>query len=207
LTHPLIRRLAVLGTAAVQAVLLGACATITGDPTQVVHIETLDEHGQPIQGMRCHLSNASSDYYGDSPLFDLEVHRSSSDLKIACHLGNRVAEGRAVSRSGVRGAATGMVDLLLPGGSAYAIVDHLTGYRYTYPTWLQLQVGQKLVFDAGDDVSGKPVPVASREPLEPQPSIARKAPAEAPPPARNEPQKPAPADTLPIAERVLVRTD
>src|SRR5437879_11544239 len=47
-----VRRLSVFGLAAVQVALLGACATITGDPTQVVHIETLDERGQPIQGMR-----------------------------------------------------------------------------------------------------------------------------------------------------------
>jgi hypothetical protein len=178
--------------------LLGACATITGDPTQVVHIETLDEHGRPIGGMRCHLSNDSADYYGDSPLFGLEVHRSFSDLKIACHLGDRVAEGTAVSRAGVKGAATGVVNLLLPGGSAYAIVDHLTGYRYNYPTWLQLQVGQKRVFDAGDNVPGKPVPVASAEPIAPQQPVARKE------PPRQEPDQPAP---IPIAERILVRTD
>jgi hypothetical protein len=190
------RRLSLLGAAAIQAALLSACATITGDPTQVVHIETLDERGQPIEGMRCHLSNASSEYFGDSPLFGLEVHRSSSDLKIACRLGNRIAEGTAVSRSGVRGGLTGAADLLLPGGSAYAVIDHLTGYRYTYPSWVQLQIGQKMVFDAGDDVTGKPVPVARSESLAPA----------SPPAARKEPDRPVPADTV-ITERVLVRTD
>lgn len=214
------RRFIVLGAASLQAMLLGACATVTGDPTQVVHVETLDEHGRPIEGMRCHLSNASSDYFGDSPLFGLEVHRSSSDLKIACHLGNRIAEGTAVSRSGVRGGLTGAVDLAMPGGSAMAMIDHLTGYRYTYPVWLQLQVGQKRVFDAGDDVGGKPVPVASAEPVAPQqPSsapggategkaIARKEPAAVQPPTHKEPEPPAPSnDSIPISQRVLVRTD
>jgi len=206
-TTQLIRRLTVIGAAAVQVTLLGACATITGDPTQVVHIETLDEHGRPIEGMRCHLSNTSSDYYGDSPLFGLEVHRSSSDLKIACRLGDRIAEGTAVSRSGMRGGVTGVANLLFPGGSAYLVVDHLTGYRYAYPIWLQLQVGQKRVFDASDDVAGKPVPVASTEPVAPQQPVARKAPVEAAPPARSQPEQPAPADTLPISGRALVRTD
>ncbi|HEX4585539.1 MAG TPA: hypothetical protein VH183_11970 [Burkholderiaceae bacterium] len=168
---------------AVQVALSSGCATIIGEPTQVVHVETLDERGQPIHGMRCRLSNASSEYFGDSPLFNLEVHRSSSDLKIACHLGNRVAEGTAVSRSGVRGGVTGVANLLVPGGSAYMVIDHLTGYRYTYPTWLQLQIGQKLVFDAGDDVDGKPAPAARQEPEHPAP-VAR-----------------------PGAERVLVRSD
>jgi hypothetical protein len=148
------RRLTVFAIAGAQVALLGACATLTGDPTQVLQIETVDEHGRVVEGMRCHLSNASSEYFGDSPMFGLEVHRSASDLQIACHLGNRVAQGTAVSRGGVRGAA----NMLLPGGTAYMMIDHLTGYRYTYPTWLRLQVGQKLVFDASDDVSGKPVP-------------------------------------------------
>ena len=166
----MLRRLTVLGIGAVQIALVSGCATITGDPTQVVHIETLDERGQPIEGMRCHLSNASSDYFGDSPLFGLEVHRSASDLKIACHKGNRIAEGTAVSRSGLRGGATSVANLLFPGGSAYVVVDHLTGYRYTYPTWLRLQIGQNLVFDAGDDVAGKPVPAARTEPEQPGPA-------------------------------------
>jgi hypothetical protein len=148
------RRLAAFGIAGVQVSLLGACATLTGDPTQVLQIETVDERGRVIEGMRCHLSNASSDYFGDSPMLEVEVHRSASNLQIACHLGDRVAEGTAVSRGGVRGVA----NMLLPGGTAYMVIDHLTGYRYTYPTWLRLQVGQKLVFDASDDVSGKPVP-------------------------------------------------
>jgi len=198
----MIRRLTVLAIASVQAALLSGCATITGDPTQVVHIETLDEHGQPIQGMRCHLSNASSDYFGDSPLFGLEVHRSSSDLKIACRKGNRIAEGTAVSRSGVRGGVTGVANLLFPGGSAYVVVDHLTGYRYTYPTWLRLQIGQNMVFDAGDDVAGKPVPAARTEPEQPAPAhppVTERGLARA-----SEPSAPA---ARPIIENALVRTD
>lgn len=73
--------------------------------------------------------------------------------------------------------------MLLPGGSAYLVIDHLTGYRYNYPTWVRLQIGKKLVFDAGDDVRGKPVPAA-----------------------RQEPEKPARPET-PILQRALVRTD
>jgi murein DD-endopeptidase MepM/ murein hydrolase activator NlpD len=179
-----IRRSSVLALAAVQVALLGACATITGDPTQVVHVETLDERGQPIAGMRCHLSNASSEYFGDSPLFELEVHRSSSDLKIACRLGDRVAEGTAVSRSGVRGGVTGVANLMMPGGSAYMVIDHFTGYRYTYPTWVRVQIGQKLVFDAGDDVPGTPVRAV-----------------------RQEPERPAAPPRAPVIERGLARSD
>ncbi len=198
-----IRRLSAFGLAAVQIALLSACATIIGDPTQVVHVETLDERGQPIEGMRCHLSNASSDYFGDSPLFSLEVHRSASDLKIACRLGDRIAEGTAVSRSGIRGGITGAANLIMPGGSAYMVIDHLSGYRYAYPTWVRVQIGQKLVFDAGNDVDGKPVPAARKEPDKPAPSntpvIQRGL-------ARSSEERALPA-TASITERVLVRSD
>jgi hypothetical protein len=150
-------RLTTVVLAGVQVALLGACATVTGDATQVVHIETLDERGRPIEGMRCHVSNDSAEYFGDSPMFGLEVHRSFSSLKIACHLGDRIAEGTAISRSGLRGGATSVVDLLIPGGSGLVAIDHLTGYRYTYPSWVVLQIGRKLEFDASDDAGGKPV--------------------------------------------------
>jgi len=160
------RRLAALAIAGTPLTLLGGCATVTGDPNQVVHIETLDERGQPIEGMRCHLKNASSDYFGDSPMFGLEVHRSASDLQISCRLGDRIAEGRAVSRSGLRGGVTGVANMLVPGGSAYMVIDHFTGYRYTYPVWLRLQIGQKLMFDASDDDGGRPVAAARIEPQE-----------------------------------------
>jgi len=149
------------------ASLLGGCATITGDGTQIVHIETLDERGHPIEGMRCRAVNASSEYFGDSPMFDLEVHRSASDLKISCSLGERMAEGKAVSRSGLRGGITGVANLVMPGGSGLMVIDHLTGYRYTYPSWIRLQIGRTLVFDASDQVADQPVP-AEHDDSEPQ---------------------------------------
>jgi len=165
------RRLTVVALSGIQALVLGACATITGDPTQVVHVETVDEHGQPIEGMRCHLHNASGEYFGDSPMFGLEVHRSSSDLRMACRMGNRIAEGRAISRSGLRGAGTGLVNLMMPGGSGMMAIDHFTGYRYTYPGWVVLRIGQKLEFDASDDEGGRPVPGVRTD--APEESVAR----------------------------------
>lgn len=204
MTNALIRRLSALALSSVSVVLLGACATVTGDPTQVVHIETLDEHGQPIEGMRCHLHNASSEYFGDSPMFGLEVHRSSSDLKISCRLGDRVAEGTAVSRSGLRGGITGAVNLMIPGGSGLMVIDHLTGYRYAYPAWVQVRIGQKLVFDASDDVDGQPTASVRKNSEEPVPS---KAPVIERGLARGGEDKVVPSEAAPVGGRVLVRSD
>jgi hypothetical protein len=202
-TTPLIRRFGAVALSSVSVSLLGACATVTGVPTQVVHVETLDERGQPIEGMRCHLSNASSEYFGDSPMFGLEVHRSASDLKIRCRIGDRVAEGTAVSRSGIRGGITGAVNLMMPGGSGLMVIDHFTGYRYAYPSWVQLRVGQKLVFDAGDDVEGHPTAAVRQDSEKPAPS---KAPVIERGIARGGEDRVAPSELL-SAGRVLVRSD
>jgi hypothetical protein len=142
-----------LGAIALVGAQLSGCATLTGDGTQSLQIETVDAQGRVIEGMRCKLSNMSSDYYADSPVYGIEVHRSASDLHVWCRLGDRVAEGTAVSRGGLRGT----VAMLLPGGSAYMMIDHLTGYRYTYPSWIRLQVGENLRFDASRETQGQPV--------------------------------------------------
>jgi hypothetical protein len=50
------------------------------------------------------------------------------------------------------------VKALLPGGTAMLAIDHLSGYRYAYPDWIRLRIGQHLVFDADHQVPGKPAP-------------------------------------------------
>jgi len=44
-----------------------------------------------------------------------------------------------------------------PGGTAAIVIDHISGYRYSYPSWIQLRVGEHLVFDASDDTFSRPV--------------------------------------------------
>jgi hypothetical protein len=133
---------------------LGACATINGEATQTLQVQTVDSADRPIEGMRCHASNAYADYFGDSPMLNLTVRRSSSDLKIECRRGDQVAHATAVSR----GRALDAAAVLLPGGTAYLVIDHITGYKYAYPSWLRLRVGQNLVFDANDELAGHPTP-------------------------------------------------
>lgn len=135
------------------AVLSGGCATITGEATQVINVQTLDARGVAVEGMRCHVSNGSAEYFGNSPMFALSVRRSSSDLEIVCRRGAQVARATAVSRGS---KSVALMKAVLPGGTASTVVDHMTGYRYAYPTDLHLRVGQHLVFDANDDELGRP---------------------------------------------------
>jgi hypothetical protein len=135
---------------------LAGCATVTGTPTQSVHIQTEDLLGRPMSGMRCRVTNGSAEYFGDSPMFNLQVRRSASDLEIECRRGQWVARGTAVSRGTIVSDA---LKTLLPGGTAMLVVDHVSGYRYSYPTWVRLRVGQHLVFDADNEAGpGRPTP-------------------------------------------------
>jgi hypothetical protein len=139
--------------AALSGSLLSGCATLTGEPTQVINVQTFDARGRAIEGMRCKVSNGSLEYFGNSPLFGLSVRRSSSDLEIQCNRGPLIARATAVSRGN---SAAAVMKAVLPGGTASTVVDHMTGYRYSYPTDLHLRVGQHLVFDASDDELGRP---------------------------------------------------
>lgn len=123
------------------ALLSAGCATVTGEPTQRVSIYAVDAAGRPLTGLRCHVSNDSADYIGDTPLRDLPVRRSASDLEIECRRGALLARGTAVSRGG------SSLQGVLPGGGALIAFDHLTGYRYAYPSEIQLRAGEHLVFD------------------------------------------------------------
>jgi hypothetical protein len=139
------------------ALLAAGCATLTGDALQSISIHTVDAHDRSIAGFRCRVINGSAEYVGDSPLLDLRVRRSASDLEIECRHGSHVARATAVSRGS---AIDGAVKALLPGGTVMLAVDHLTGYRYAYPSAMRLRIGQHLVFDARDEAPGKPAVAA-----------------------------------------------
>lgn len=134
------------------ALLAAGCATLTGDPNQSIQIRTLDAADRPVSGLRCHAVNASSDYYGSSPMIDLQVRRSSSDLQIECSGHGMIARGTAISR----GKAAALAAAVLPGGTASLVIDYVSGYSFAYPAWIQLRVGQDLIFDANNDVAGQP---------------------------------------------------
>lgn len=134
---------------------LSGCATLAGEPTQKLNIQTVDAEGRAIDGMSCRAANSSADYVGVTPMFDMQVRRSSTPLVIECRRdGTPLARGVVVSR------AVNMqpIQMLLPGGTSMMVIDHLTGYMYAYPRWVRLQVGTDMVFDRRDEVDRGPTP-------------------------------------------------
>jgi hypothetical protein len=142
--------LLVLGT-----VLIGGCATVSGNATQPVSIQTVDAEGRVIEGMSCRVSNAAGEYVGDTPMFDLKVRRSAAPLLVECR-----AHGRQVARAVLVPRADAMVpaQVLLPGGTSLMVIDHITGFMYAYPRWIRLQAGADMVFDRRDERGRYPTP-------------------------------------------------
>ena len=138
-------------TVFVMVALTTGCASITGDTTHPMRVDTLAA-GKPVRGADCKVTN---DYgqvsvkSGDT----LQVRRSSKDLDISCTSAEQgEAHGRAISR-----ANAGMAGNILFGGGIGAIIDHNKGTAYTYPSWVQLVFGQELTFDRSDEKDGLPV--------------------------------------------------
>ncbi len=120
----------------------GGCATITGEATQTINIQTVDANGKPVDGMACRIVNGSAEYMGDTPLFGLRVRKSPTPLIVECKRhGYAMARALVISRADLASGST--AQLLLPGGSSMLIVDHLSGFMYQYPRWVRPQVGSR----------------------------------------------------------------
>ena len=149
---PMPLRVAVL---ALTAILASGCATVTGRATQPISIQTVDGQGRAIEGMSCRVSNGGGEYVGDTPMFDLKVRRSSTPLVVECR-----GDGRPMARAVLMPRADAMVaaQMLLPGGSSMMVIDHISGFMYSYPRWVRVQAGADMVFDRRDESGRHPTP-------------------------------------------------
>jgi hypothetical protein len=137
-------RLVALAIAAA-ATLLSGCATLTGTATQAIEIQAVDANDRALHGMVCRLANDAGEQRVMLPANEVRVRRSSSALEIECQLGALIARGTAVARGDAK-----MENSFIPGGSIATLVDHLSGYMYSYPTPLKLRVGEHLRFEFSD---------------------------------------------------------
>lgn len=137
-------RLAAFAVLAVAAPLSG-CATLTGTATQAIEIQAVDERDHAVRGMECRVANSAGEQVVTLPANEVQVRRSSAELEIECRLGAQIARGTAIARGEAK-----MENAFIPGSSIAALVDHLSGYMYSYPTPLKLRVGEHLRFEFSD---------------------------------------------------------
>ncbi len=130
--------------------LLNGCASIIGQTSQQIRIETFNQQGEPITGANCNLGNDFGQNSGAVP-GQITVHRSSKDLRVECSKpGYADAYAQAVSRANI-----GMYGNILFGGIIGVVVDHSRGAGYTYPQWMNLVMGNTLDFDRSRDKDGQ----------------------------------------------------
>ena len=136
---------------------VSGCATVTGEATQAINIQTVDAKGKPVDGMACRIVNGSAEYMGDTPMFGLRVRKSPTPLVVECKRnGYAMARALIISRADLASGST--AQLLLPGGSSMLIIDHISGFMYQYPRWIRPQVGADMIFDRSDEKGRDPTP-------------------------------------------------
>lgn len=114
--------------------LLSACATITTGERQSLEIETKNKEGKMIQNCQCELINDKGKWSLSTPNSVL-VHKSSKEIKISCKKeGYQTSELKIKSHTG----PAMMANMIIPGGSIGALIDHSRGSAYLYPKLVQV---------------------------------------------------------------------
>jgi hypothetical protein len=114
--------------AAIGLACLGGCASIAGEKTQPLTVQTVLE-AQEMAGVGCTLANDAGKWFVTSP-GTVVVHKSTGDLSIDCAKETFIA-GHETLISKSNGAVWGNV--LVGGGIGY-IIDRNTGAGFDYPS-------------------------------------------------------------------------
>lgn len=141
----------IIGLSLLGMSLLSGCATITGDSTQSIGVETYARTGEKLTGVSCTALNDKGSWMLVAPN-SVVVRRSAEDIMINCQKdGHEPGTTRLISRSNA-----GIWGNIIFGGGVGAIIDHNKGTGYTYPNWVKVQMGKTLTFDRMDEKEGAP---------------------------------------------------
>ena len=122
---------------------LTGCAAVSQGLDQPMRVDVLSQSGEAITDARCRAVNDKRTVKMRSGRV-IGVRRSRADLMIQCTVeGQGVATGQAVSRPNIGYLG----NFLVAGGVIGAAVDDSVGTAYTYPTWIQMGVGEDRLYD------------------------------------------------------------
>ncbi|WP_424192151.1 hypothetical protein ACMYR3_11840 [Ampullimonas aquatilis] len=131
--------------------ILPGCASITGDSSQTIRVETYSSAGEEVKGAECRLQNERGEFKVTTP-GSVTVRKSAGNINVDC-VKPEQPDGKGVAVSRANGGMWGNV---LIGGGIGAIIDHNKGTAYNYPEWLKIVMGKMLTFDRRDDKTGEP---------------------------------------------------
>lgn len=112
--------------AAIAAVLTTGCATVAGEKTQPITVQTHFDNKE-IAGVGCTLNNDAGSWFVTTP-GSVVVHKSTGDLAISCKKEALAGQQMLVSKS--NGAVWGNI---IAGGVIGYVVDRNTGAGFDYP--------------------------------------------------------------------------
>lgn len=115
----------IIAVAAVFA--LTGCASITGERTQSIMVQTIHENAE-IAGSGCTLSNDAGSWFVTTPS-SVVVHKSTGDLTISCKKNALAGNQTLESKSNIN-----VWGNVIAGGVIGYVVDRNTGAGFNYPT-------------------------------------------------------------------------
>ncbi|HEY7985285.1 MAG TPA: hypothetical protein VIE17_00015 [Methylophilaceae bacterium] len=118
------------------ASLATGCASITGSTSQSVSVRTKDQSGTEVQGAACDLTNKNGTWFINTP-GSVVVHRSNDDMNVTCKKDGQPS-GSAAVVSDIKGSMFGNI---IFGGGIGAVIDHVDGSAYEYPTLIEIVMG------------------------------------------------------------------
>lgn len=140
-----------LSTLLLPVALLQGCATISGNSSQNLSIETVTKTNELVTGAQCKLSSDKGTWYVTTPN-TVMVQKSGDDLVILCDKkGQLPGTVRAVSKVGAA-----MFGNAILGGGIGAIIDHSKGTAYNYPPVIKVTMGESHTIPARKQTIPKP---------------------------------------------------
>lgn len=119
------------------------CATITGGPTQEMTVQARGADEKEVTGALCVLKNERGSWNVTTP-GKTTVKRSNERMEVTCTKSD-APQGSLSVESATRLAM--MANIILPGGTAMAMMDHASGAAYEYPEAITVIMGKALALD------------------------------------------------------------
>jgi len=105
---------------------LSGCASIIGDATQSVSIDT-----PSCPGAKCTLVNGQGTFFVKATPETVAIHKAYSDLVITCEKDGKTSTSTHASSSNIANLGN-----ILLGGIPGALIDGGSGKGYDYPTYM-----------------------------------------------------------------------